>query len=245
VVKQRDVFSFGILQRFQTKRGAGEKSRILDWMRLNMEYTMVSDDSAEPIRPDKTLWNNPFVPLSTIMAPDILNGDLAGYRKFELFGPQRDSFNADYIWRMSDTTAILSDLNYDTKSNEIEQFNIGFSHLCWPNLSYYIGARYLRSLEVDEQKGSNAVTVAATYKINPRYTITFAHQYDYDFGKKIFNQITLIRRYHRIFYGLTYSADESLDRQAIILNIWPEGVGELAMGSRKFMSLDSPQGRND
>ena len=245
VVKQRDTFSFGVLQRFQTKRGAGEKNRILDWMRLNMEYTMVSDDSAEPIRPDKTLWNNPFVPLSTTLSPDIFNGDLGSYRKFELFGPQRDSFNADYIWRMSDTTAILSDLNYDTKTNKLEQFNIGFSHLCWPNLSYYIGARYLRSLEIDEQKGSNAVTLAATYKINPRYMISFAHQYDYDFGKKIFNQITLIRRYHRIFYGLTYCADESLDRRAIILNIWPEGAGELALGSRKFMSLDSPQGRND
>jgi hypothetical protein len=206
---------------------------------------MVSDDSAEPIRPDKTLWNNPFVPLLTTLAPGIFNGDLGSYRKFELFGPQRDSLNADYIWRLSDTTAILSDLNYDTKTHKLEQFNIGYSHLCWPNLSYYIGARYLRSLEVDEQKGSNAVTIAATYKINPRYTISFSHQYDYDFGKKIFNQITLIRRYHRIFYGLTYCADESLDRRAIILNIWPEGVGELAMGSRKFMSLDSPQGRND
>ena len=245
VVKQRDTFSFGVLQRFQTKRGAGEKSRILDWMRLNMEYTMVSDDSAEPIRPDKTLWNNPFVPLLTTLAPGIFNGDLGSYRKFELFGPQRDSFNADYIWRMSDTTAILSDLNYDTKTNKLEQFNIGYSHLCLPNLSYYIGARYLRSLEIDEQKGSNAVTLAATYKINPRYTISFAHQYDYDFGKKIFNQITLIRRYHRIFYGISYCADESLDRRAIILNIWPEGVGELSYGSRKFMSLDSPQGRND
>ena len=109
-----------------------------------MEYTMVSDDNPDIKRPDKTLWNNPFVPLSATLAPDIFNGDLGSYRTFELFGPQRDTFNADYIWRISDTTAILSDLNYDTKSNELEQFNIGFSHLCWPNLSYYIGSQILK-----------------------------------------------------------------------------------------------------
>jgi len=244
VVKQKDVFSLGLLQRFQTKRGSGEKSRILDWMRLNLEYTMVSDDSSEIKRPDKTLWNNPFVPLSATLAPDIFNGDLGSYRKFELFGPQRDSFNADYIWRISDTTAILSDLNYDTKSNKLEQFNIGYSHLCWPNLSYYIGSRYLRSVEVDDEKGSNAVTFAATYKINPRYTITYSWQYDFDFGSLIYNQATLIRRYHRLFYALTYRADESLDSHAIILSIWPEGVSELSIGSRRFMGLDSPQDRN-
>lgn len=246
VVEQRDVFSLGVLQRLQTKRGVGEKRRILDWMRLNMEYSMVSDDSSQIKRPDRTLWNNPFVPLWATLAPDIFNGDLgSSYRKFELFGPQRDSFNADYIWRISDTTAILSDLNYDTKDKKVEQFNIGYSHLCWPNLSYYIGSRYLRSVQVDNEKGSNAVTFAATYKINPRYTITFAWQYDFDIGKHIYNQVSLIRRYHRLFYAFTYRADETLDSHAIILSIWPEGIGELSVGSRRYMGLSSPQGLND
>jgi hypothetical protein len=246
VVKQKSIFSLGLLQRYQTKRGVGEKSRILDWMRLNMEYSMVSNDNAEIKRPDKTLWNNPFVPLSATLAPDIFNSDLGGsYRTFELFGPQRDSFNADYIWRISDTTAILSDLNYDTKDKELEQFNVGLSRLCWPNLSYYIGARYLRSVEVDNEKGSNAVTFAATYKISPRYTVTFAHQYDFKRDGRIASQISLIRRYHRLFYGLTYSVDESLDRRSIVFSIWPEGIGEMTFGSRIFKSQGSPQGRND
>jgi hypothetical protein len=245
VVEQKDVFSLGVLQRWQTKRGVGEKSRILDWMRLNVEYTMVTNDDSKIRRPDKTIWNNPFVPLSATLAPDIFNGDLVGYRTFDLFGPQTDSFNADYIWRISDTTAILSDLNYDTTNNKLEQFNIGYSHLCWPNLSYYIGARYLRSVQVGDEKGSRAVTFAATYKLNPRYTITYGWQYDFDFGKHIYNQISLIRRYHRLFYAFTYKADETLDSHAIILSIWPEGVSEMSTGSRRYMGLDSPEGRSD
>jgi hypothetical protein len=118
--------------------------------------------------------------------------------------------------------------------------------LCWPNLSYYVGTRYLKSVQPDdEKKGSNAFTFAFTYKLNPRYTITFAHQYDFERKERIASQFTLIRRYHRLFYGLTFSTDDSLDRQAIVLSIWPEGASELSVGSRRFMGLDSPQERND
>jgi hypothetical protein len=245
-VEQKDVFNLGVLQRWQTKRGVGNKERTVEWMRLNANFTWVGNDSAEPVRPDKFIWNNSSVPLSALSAPHIFNGDLGSpFRMFETFGMQRNSFNADYVWRISDTTAILSDLNYDVTGRNIEQFNIGFSRLRWPNLSYYIGARYLRSTDIDGEQGSNAFTFAATYKLNPRYSITFSHQYDFDYGERIASQVTLIRRYNRLFYGLTFSMDESLDRQAIVLSIWPEGVSELSIGSRRFMGLDAPQERND
>jgi hypothetical protein len=246
VVKQKDIINIGLLQRLQTKRGQGEKERIVDWMRLNMDFTWVSDDESSVRRPDRLLWNDMFVPLAVFSAPDILNGDLAsGYRMFETYGPQRDSFNADYIWRVSDTLAILSDMNYDLQSNKVEQFNIGFSRLCLPNLSYYIGARYLRSTNVDGERGSNAVTFAATYKLSPRYTITFLQQYDFDYGKRILSEVSLIRRYHRLYYGLTVSRDESLDRSAIVLSIWPEGVSELSFGSMISAGTKSSDSLND
>ncbi|MBN1787315.1 MAG: hypothetical protein JW806_02865 [Sedimentisphaerales bacterium] len=244
VVDQRDIFTFGLLQRWQTKRGIGDRERILDWMRLNIEYTMVENESEEPVRADKTIWNNPFVPLGVTLAPGIFNGDLSQYRRFELFGPQRDSINADYIWRISDTMAFLSDFNYDMKNKDIEQYNIGISRLCWPNLSYYVGIRYLRSVEIDNEKGSQALTFSATYKINPRYTLTFANQYDFKRDGRITNQISLIRQYHRLFYGFTYTMDESLDRQTIVFSIWPQGIGEMGTGSRIFESEESEPDRN-
>lgn len=244
LVKQRNNYTLGVLQRWQTKRGQGEKERILDWMRLNLEYTKVSDPS-NLRRADRPLWNNPFAPLSTIAMPSIFNSDLGTkYRTFGLYGPQRDSINADYIWRLSDTTAILSDLNYDVKDNKIEQFNIGLSRLVWPNLSYYIGTRYMRSIEIDGDKGSNAVTFAATYKINPRYTLTYATQYDFKRDGRILTQVSLIRRYHRLYYGITYGIDETLDRRTIMFTIWPEGIGEMGSGSRSLAGVDAPTDRN-
>lgn len=240
VVEQKDYINLGVLQRLQTKRGIGEKQRNVDWMRLDTSVTFVTDDEKSIRRPDKFLWNNSFVPMSVMSAPKIFNGDLPAFRTFELYGPQRDSFNADYIWRISDTFAFLSDMNYDLGDNKIEQFNFGFSRLCLPNLSYYVGARYLRSTNINGERGSNAATFAITYKLSPRYTITIAHQYDFDYKQRISTQISLIRRYHRLYYGITFSRDETLDSQSIMLNIWPEGASDMSFGSGRGSDIESP-----
>lgn len=243
--EQKDIYSLGVLQRWQTKRGEGDKQRVLDWMRLKLEYTKVGQQS-DVKRPDRTIWNDDLIPLSIFSAPRISNGDLNGFRQFELFGPQRDNVYGDYIWRLSDSTAILSDFTYATQDSELEQFDVGISRLIWPDLSIYVGTRYLKNIENnDGKKGSNTVTFAMTYRLTPRYTISLAHQYDFRIRKSIATEVSIIRRYHRLYYGLTYSIDETLDRRAVILNIWPEGIGELAFGSRSFMGLDNPTERND
>ena len=128
-------------------------------------------------------------------------------------------------------------MNFDMQSGVVQQFNAGFSRLCWPNLSYYIGSRYLRRVEVLDEKGSNAFTFAATYTLDPRYRIVFSQQFDFDYGANIRSDITLIRRYHRMYCSFTYSVDESLDRQAIVFSIWPQGVPELAIGPRRYAKL--------
>jgi hypothetical protein len=258
-VEQRDTLNFGISQRLQTKRRAyggrdetsqgvdlptgsqqDEKMRTVDWMRLDTDFTLVNNSSDEgaDTGPDRFMWNRPIIPLRVMSAPEIFNGDLIkDLHRFEMFGPRRNYFSADYLWRVSDTTVILSDLNYDLQSNVVQQFDFGLTHLCWPNLSLYIGNRYLRNVEVLDEKGSNAFTFAATYVIDPRYTIVFAQQYDFDYGANIRSDITLIRRYHRIYWSITYSADETLDRRSIVFSIWPEGVEEMAIGPRRYMGL--------
>jgi hypothetical protein len=107
----------------------------------------------------------------------------------------------------------------------------------WPNLSYYIGSRYLKRFQVLDEKGSNVFTFAATYILDPRYTLVFSQQFDFDYGANLRSDITIIRRYHRLFYALTYSADESLDDQAIVFSIWPQGVPELALGPRRYSGI--------
>ena len=92
------------------------------------------------------------------------------------------------------------------------------------------------------ERGSNAFTFAATYVLDPRYTVVFAQQFDFDYGANVRSEMTLIRRYHRVYWGLTLSVDESLDRQAIVFSIWPQGVPELAIGQRRYMGLSGLAG---
>ncbi len=257
VVKQRDTLNLGISQRLQTRRRYSLPAdnqqnrqthqsdyRTVDWMRLDTDFTWVKDsDKAHSSGPDRFIWAKPIVPMRVLSAPEIFSGDLINsLHRFEMFGPRRNYFSADYIWRVSDTSAILSDMNFDMQSSVVQQFNIGLSRLCWPNLQFYIGSRYLRRIEVLDEKGTNAFTFASTYRLDRRYTLVFAQQFDFDYGANVRSDITLIRRYHRMFCGFTYSADESLDRQAIVFSIWPQGVPEMAMGQRRYMGIGGSAG---
>ena len=244
-VEQRDILNVGISQRLQTKRKQAGVLQTVDWMRLDTDVTWVEDSSHDAGKsgPDRFMWNRPVVPPRMLSAPDIFNGDLgSGLRRFEMFGPRRNYFGADYVWRPSDTSAILSDLNFDMQSGVVQQFDVGLARLRWPNLSYYIGSRYLRRVEVLDEKGSNPVIFAATYVLDPRYTVVFGQQYDFDYGANIRSDITLIRQYHRMYCAFTYSVDESLGSQAIVFSIWPQGVPEMTMGPRRYTGLEGSAG---
>jgi hypothetical protein len=243
VIEQRNTLSVGISQRLQTKRGSGQNQRTVDWMRLDMDVAWVSDSGDASAGADQLIWNKPFIPLFNSYTTILHPLDRYDRRSSNIFGPRRNYFSADYTWRLSDTTAVLSDMNYDMQSGVVQQYNVGFSHLRWPNLSYYLGSRYLRRIENHYgQKGSNAVTFALTYLLDPRYSLVYSGQFDFDYGATIRNDITLIRRYHRLYWSITYSQDASLDRQSVVFSLWPQGVPDLAIGSSRYMGLGGAPG---
>ncbi|MHC4508315.1 MAG: LPS assembly protein LptD [Planctomycetota bacterium] len=238
--EQRDALNVGISQRLQTRRGPRESRRSVDWMRLDLDVTWVNNSGDASAGPDRFIWNKPFIPPINTLSGTV---PLQDRRGSHIFGPRRNYIGADYAWRLSDTTAVVSDMNFDMQSGVVQQFNVGFSHLRWPNLQYYVGSRYLRRLDNGYgEEGSNAFTLAATYVLDPRYTLVFSQQLDFDYGAAVRSDITLIRRYHRLYWGLTYSADESLDRQSISLSLWPQGVSGLAFGETKYIGLGGEAG---
>ena len=238
VEEQRDILDFGISQRWQTKRGPKERQRTVDWLRLDFDFVWVNNSGDDTAGPDQFLWNKPFIPMVNRVGSVLLPQDR---RTTGIFGPRRNHIEAEMALRLSDTTAILGDANFDMQSGVAQQIDVGFSRLCWPNLSYYVGSRYLRRIESGDEKGSNAVTFAATYVIDPRYTGVFSQQYDFDYGAGIRSDITLIRKYHRMNLALTFSADESLDESRIVLSMWPQGVPELAIGQGRYAGLGASE----
>ena len=242
VIEQRDTLSVGISQRLQTKRGTGDKMRTVDWMWLDMNVTWVNDSDDSTAGADRFIWNKPFIPLLNTSNTRLNPQARYDRRSGNIFGPRSNYFGADYIWRLSDTTAVLSDMYYDIQRGVVQQYDVGFSHLRWPDLSYYLGSRYLERLNNGfGEQGSNAFIFAATYVLDPRYTIVYSGQLDFDYGKTVRSDFTLVRQYHRIFCGITYSADASLDRQAVVFSIWPQGVPDLTIGSGRYMNIGSTE----
>jgi hypothetical protein len=240
-VDMRDAIHLGVSQRWQTHRGSENNIRSLDWMRLDLETTWVSDAADSDIGPYNTygpagfVYNDPSIPFLR-------------RRNDNYYGMARDTLNGEYAWRVSDTFSLLSDFNYDIDDGHVQQFNVGVSRFVHPDISYYVGTRYLRPviIPVDKnndgtaeytEEGSNSFVTAITYRLSPRYVASFSQEYNFDFGESIRSDLTLVRQYHRMFYAVSVSFDDSLDRNAIMFSIWPQGIREMAVGSRRHAGL--------
>jgi hypothetical protein len=235
VAEQRDTVDLEIAQRWQTKRGPAGRRRTVDWLELDLDFVWVGDSREEPVGPDRFIWSRPFIPLSNAFGGTVPPLDR---RTADLFGPRQHYTSAEVIWRLTDTTSVLGDAYFDMQNGAREQFDAGVSRLVWPNLSYYVGNRYLRHVETPlGTRSSNFLTFAATYVLDPRYTVVLAEQYDFDYGANVRTDLTLIRKYHRMNLALTFSADGTLDEEKVVLSLWPEGVPELAIGLRRYMGL--------
>jgi hypothetical protein len=238
VIEMRDFVNFGLSQRWQTRRGSADKRRTVDWMRLDADATFLSDTEDSSISPPlpnsygpaRFIWNDPSIPVFT-------------RRDDTLWGMVRDSVNLDYLWRMSDTTVFLSDLNYDSVDGVVQQFNAGIARYVYPDISYYIGSRYFRPVTIDVpsadvfEEGSNSVIGSITYALNNRYTFIVSEEYNFDYGNNVRTEFALLRRYHRLYAGLTLSIDESREENSIMFSIWPQGIKDLTFGDRRYASF--------
>ena len=237
--EQRNVLNLELSQRWQTKRGPKGYQRTVNWIEWDTQAVWVDHSTdADTTGPDQLLWNKPFIPLVDRSTEQIPPQDR---RTTGLFGTRRNYMENMWTWRVTDTTAILGDTNFDLNSGVFQQVNVGFSRLVWPDLSYYVGSRYLRRLVSGREVGSNAVAFAATYVLDPRYTLVFAEQYDFDYDAGIRSDITLIRKYHQINFAVTVSSDESLDERRITFSLWPQGVPELSLGLRRYAELGATE----
>lgn len=240
-IEMRDYVHVGAVQRWQTHRGSENNRYTVDWMRLDVNGTWVGDGADSSIGPARSygpgwfVYHHPSIPFLQ-------------RRDHAYYGIVRDTLNADYEWRISETFTLLSDANYDLQAGQLQQMNVGVSRYVHPDISYYVGSRYLRPLWLDidtngdgdsdiHERGSHSVIGAITWRLTPRYTATFSQEYNFDFGHNVRSDLTIVRQYHRMFYAFSFSIDESLKRNMVMFSIWPEGVDELTIGSRRYTGL--------
>lgn len=186
-------------QRWQTKRGGPGRWRSVDFLTLNLEANYFANQ-----------------PTDLEMRPASFRG---------LFFPSlpeasipRQSLNADATWRISDTTALLSDVQYNWEKGELATASIGLAVSRDPRLSYYLGNRYIEELH------SNITTAAIYYELSTKYALALSQSFDFGDSSTVSSSATIIRHFDRFFAALRFSYDATNDESSITLNILPEGV---------------------
>jgi len=188
-------------QTWQTKRGGAGQFRSVDLFTFNIEANLFSHQ-----------------PSSALLDPDGFRG-LFFPSEPELSIP-RNSINADSLWRVSDTTAILADEEYNLDKNELATASIGAAVQRDVRLAYFVGLRYIGQIN------STVASVAADYQLSLRYNIAFSESVDVSTQKSEDSSVTLTRHFDRFFASLTIYYDQINQQEGFRFGFIPEGVGK-------------------
>jgi hypothetical protein len=190
----------GIRQRWQTKRGGPGNWRSVDFLTLNVEANFFANQ-----------------PSPSQLPPD-------GFRGLYLMSvPEeslpRNSVNVDGLWRISDTTVLLADLQHNLDQQELATTSIGLAVRRDTHLSYFLGLRYIG------QVNSTIASLATNYQLSTRYSVLFGQSYSLSEKRSQETTATVVRRFDRFFVAVNIFYDEIANDSGFSVGIYPEGLG--------------------
>jgi hypothetical protein len=197
----------GMTNTLQTQRGGEGRWRSVDWVVLNTDFVLRSDDADV----------------------DAAIPRFYGYRPEYSTGG--DHFYTDLLWAISDSLAFVGDLTYAFEGqHRVAQWRAGFTLDHSPNLTTFINYG-----EIDVIN-SQLLTYGFTYRLSTKYTMGFAHTLDLGPQNDSRNiNVWLERRLPRWRLRINASVDE-VDRESTLgIVLLPEGIAEAttpAFGTR-------------
>lgn len=117
-IDEIDGATFGVRQRWQTKRGEGENRRVVDVFSLDVHVAAFND------------------------TPEVVSNGYTSFTRPEE-SIARNHVLAATAWRVNDRTAVLSETNVDLSDGGLDVFNLSFAVERPPRLSYLVGYRYI------------------------------------------------------------------------------------------------------
>lgn len=189
----------GVRQRWQTQRGGPGRWRSVDFFVLNVFGNFFANKPDDIFRDPQAFRGIYFSSLPEASIP-------------------RNSINVDAMWRISDTTAILSDASYNLEEGELATAAVGFAVRRELRLSYFVGLRYINVID------STIATLAASYELTPKYMVAVSTSFGLDEDDDRFSATgTIIRRFDRFHAALSIYYDEVDDLGGLNLTIVPYG----------------------
>jgi len=174
--------SLAVNQRWQTKRGGPGRWRTVDVFTLNVSANFFANKPKDELENPKDFRGIFFDSVPEASIP-------------------RNSVNSDFIWRISDTTAVLGDAEYNTDFRDLATASIGVAVRRDQRLAYFLGQRYIHDLN------SNITTVATNYELTAKYRLAFRQSFDFGLSRNVSSHISLIRQLDRFFITIDLHYD--------------------------------------
>ena len=206
-ISEVDGLMLGVRQRWQTKRGEGKNRRTVDVVTLDTDLGVFNGAESDEISNGFTSYSRPENSIS------------------------HNYVNSSFIWRINDRTALLSELNYDINDGEVDLLNFSLAVERSPRFSYLLGYRFI------EETNSGLLGFDMNYRLTEKHTLALRELFDLDEGRTLDFTVVLIRKFPRWFTALSFALDEAEDDFGVSLSLWPEGLPQAAMGSRRFTGL--------
>lgn len=206
-IDEFDGVLLGLRQRWQTKRGAPDALRTVDFLTFDVEAGFFNG-------PESGAITNGFISYSRPENSIV-----------------RNFVNGSFIWRINDRTALLSELNYDINDGEVDILNFSLAVERSPRLSYVLGYRFI------EESESDLLGFDMNYRLTEKHTLAIRELFDLDRGRTLDFTVALIRKFPRWYGALSFALDESEDDFGVSISLWPEGLEGAALGSRRFTGL--------
>ena len=223
-------FNLGLNQKWQTKRGGPDHWRTTDWITLNVNwsYFFNKDDRGR------------------FFAEPPLRGYF--FKSRPELSQVENAVNVDGSWRIGERVRFLSDANFNTDAGRVQQAAAGFAIDHSPYLSYFVGDRYITSLDTYRPfseggnfaankigaQTTNEITFGFDYQVTRKYEIIFTESFDTGISQNILTSLTLVRRFPRLNTALTISYDANQSDTSVVFVMWPEGFDELGPGNNQL-----------
>jgi hypothetical protein len=195
------ALQLALRQRWQTKRGAPGWQRSVDFFTLNIEGNM--------------FFNQPS---QLDLAPNEFRSIF--YSSLPEASVPRNGINADSSWRISDTTVMLADTQWNADKQNLATAGVGMVARRDYHIGYFIGMRYI------EELNSAVTTVAASYELSKKYSLGFRESFDFSNDGNVYSAITVRRRFDRFFAMLTVYNNSNDGESGFSVGLFPEGLGQ-------------------
>lgn len=205
--------TFGLRQTWQTRRGEGPRRRTVDLLTFNVEAGLFGN--VEGRSDFSNGYANPLRPENS---------------------RPRNYVGAEAAYRLSDTTALLYDANYDLSDQAFDRQAVSLAIERPPRAAYLIGLRYAGDINM------NLIGGGFNYQLSEKYTLSSRAWFDIDTGDFGEGSIAVVRKLPRWYLALNFEYSDVDDDFSMTVSLWPEGIPEWTIGSRRFTQLGTSTG---